>query len=51
MQKYPLLGKRQLTYSSYIKTSMRLDGLFASFLWILFGIILVKKLKISDTRN
>jgi|GEM_PF-3452367 len=48
MQKYPLLGERQLTYSGYVNTHMRLDGLFVGFVWILSGVFLVKKLKISD---
>ena len=42
MQKYPLLGERQLTYSDYINSSMGLDGLFVGFVWILFGVFLVK---------
>ena len=42
MQKYPLLGKRQLTYSGYESNYMRLDGLFVGFVWILSGVFLVK---------
>jgi hypothetical protein len=45
MQKYPLLGERQLTYSKYKNTHVRLDGLFVGFVWILSGIFLNGKIK------
>ncbi len=38
MQKYPLLGERQVTYSNYKNTHMLLDDLFIGFVWVLSGI-------------